>query len=222
VVLPVISQARHRIHRGQPDRWWLIATQLLGDRVESFVQGSSALLCERSVQLLALRLQRLVQLLALLSQRRFGVPAGHGLDGGAAAERPACFGSPGFPLARGQLGQAAFHLGVQRGPAGEAVLAGHRQLGGRQRYPFRESTDPGQGSWLTVSGCTKQLARLAAKLVDVGAARELGHDVSSQPRLACGLDKKTILPESITPEQRWTQVLPANPAAPSNADAKSL
>ena len=29
---------------------------------------------------------------------------------------------------------------MQRGPAGEAVLAGHRQLGGRQRYPFREST----------------------------------------------------------------------------------
>ena len=104
VVLPVISQARHRIDRGQPDGWWLIATQLLGDRVESFVQGSSALLCERSVQLLALRLQRLVQLLALLSKRRFGVPAGHGLDGGGAAERPACFGSPGFPLARGQLG----------------------------------------------------------------------------------------------------------------------
>ena len=159
-------------------------------------------------------------LLALLSKRRFGVPAGHGLDGGGSAERPAGFGSPGFLLARGQLGQAAFHLGVQRGPAGEAVLAGHRQLGRRQRYPFRDSTDPGQGSWLTVSGCTKQLARLAAKLVEVGAARKLGHDVSSQPRLACGLGKKTILPESITPEQRWTQVLPANPAAPSHADSE--
>jgi len=42
VVLPVISQARHRIHPGQPDRWWLIAAQFLGDRVESFVQDSSA------------------------------------------------------------------------------------------------------------------------------------------------------------------------------------
>jgi len=30
------------------------------------------------------------------------------------------------------------------------------------------------------------------------------------------------LPESISPEQRWTQVLPANPAAPSHADRESL
>jgi hypothetical protein len=67
--------------------------------------------------------------------------------------------------ARGQPGQAAFHLGVQRGPAGEAVLAGHRQLGRRQRYPVRESTDPGQGRWLAVSGCTKQLASLAAEVL---------------------------------------------------------
>ena len=121
-----------------------------------------------------------------------------GLDGGGSAERPGGFGSPGSPLARGQPGQAAFHLGVQRGPAGEAVLAGHRQLGRRQRYPFRESTDPGQGRWLAVSGCAKQLAGLAAELVEVGAVRKLGHDVSSRPRLACGLSKKTILPESIT------------------------
>ena len=144
------------------------------------------------------------------------------LDGGGSAERPRGFGSPGSPLPRGQPGQAAFHLGVQRGPAGEAVLAGHRQLGRRQRYPVRESADPCQGRWLAVSGCTKQLASLAAKLVDVGAARKLGHDVSSRPRLACGLSKKTMLPESTTPEQRWTQVLPANPAAPSNAGSKSL
>ena len=90
-------------------------------------------------------------------------------------------------------------------------------LGRRQRYPVRESTDSGQGGWLAVSGGAKQLAGLAAKLVDAGAARKLGHDVSSRPRLACGLGKKTVLPESITPEQRWTQVLPANPAAPSHA-----
>jgi hypothetical protein len=82
--------------------------------------------------------------------------------------------------------------------------------------------DPGQGRWLSVSGRTKQLARLAAKLAEVGTARKFGHDVSSQPRLAFGLVKKTILPESITPEERWTQVLPANPAASSHADGKSL
>jgi hypothetical protein len=77
--------------------------------------------------------------------------------------------------------------------------------------------DPGQGKLLTVSGRAKQFAGLAAKLVEVGAARKLGHDVSSQPRFAFGLGKKTVLPESTNPEQRWTQVLPANPAAPSNA-----
>ena len=68
-------------------------------------------------------------------------------------------------------------------------------LGRRQRYPVRESTDSGQGGWLAVSGGAKQLAGLAAKLVDAGAARKLGHDVSSRPRLACGLGKKTVLPE---------------------------
>ena len=75
VILPVISQARHRIHPGHPDGRWLLATQLLGNRVESFVQGPSALLCGRSVQLLALRLQRLVQLLALLSKHLFATRA---------------------------------------------------------------------------------------------------------------------------------------------------
>jgi len=55
--------------------------------------------------------------------------------------------------------------------------------------------DPGQGRWLAVSGGAKQLAGLAAKLVEVGAARKLGRDVSSQPRLAFGLGKKTVLPE---------------------------
>ena len=68
VLLPVISQARHGVHPGQPDSW-LVTAQLLSRRGEPFVQGPGALLRERSVQLLALRLQRLVQLLALFSER---------------------------------------------------------------------------------------------------------------------------------------------------------
>ena len=34
-------------------------------------------------------------------------------------------------------------------------------------------------------------------LFDPSAVGKLGHDVSSRPRLACGLNKKTILPEAL-------------------------
>jgi hypothetical protein len=56
--------------------------------------------------------------------------------------------------------------------------------------------DAGKGVRLAVGGGAQQLAGLAAKLVEVRAVGKLGHDVSSQPRLAFGLDKKTILPEA--------------------------
>ena len=49
VLGPVISQARHGIHPGQPDSRRLIIAQLLSRRSEPFVQGTSALLRERSV-----------------------------------------------------------------------------------------------------------------------------------------------------------------------------
>ena len=52
VLGPVIRQARHGIHPGQPDSRWLITAQLPGRRGEPFVQGPGALLRERSVQLL--------------------------------------------------------------------------------------------------------------------------------------------------------------------------
>ena len=61
VFAPVISQARHGIHPGQPDSCWLVTAQLPGCRGEPLIQGSG----ERGVQLLALRRKRLVQLLAL-------------------------------------------------------------------------------------------------------------------------------------------------------------
>ena len=53
VFLPVISQARHGVHPGQPDGW-LVTAQLLSCRGEPFVQGPGALLRERPVQLLTL------------------------------------------------------------------------------------------------------------------------------------------------------------------------
>ena len=68
VLGPVISQARHGIHPGQPDRRRLIITQLPGRRGEPFIQGPGALLRERSVQLLTLRRERFVQLLTLLCE----------------------------------------------------------------------------------------------------------------------------------------------------------
>jgi len=47
------------------------------------------------------------------------------------------------------------------------------------------------------NGGAKQLSRLATKLAKAGAAGKLGHDVSSQPRLAFRLDKETILPDDL-------------------------
>ena len=52
VLRPVIRQARHGIHPGQPDRRRLITAQLVGRRGEPFVQRPGALLRERPVQLL--------------------------------------------------------------------------------------------------------------------------------------------------------------------------
>ena len=65
VLGPVISQARHGIHPGQPDRRRLITAQLPGRRGEPLVQGPGALLRERPVQLLTLLFECLL-----------GVPAG--------------------------------------------------------------------------------------------------------------------------------------------------
>jgi hypothetical protein len=53
-------------------------------------------------------------------------------------------------------------------------------------------------------------------------AGKLGHDVSSQPRLAFRLGKKTVLPTSTNPKTKVDSVLPANPAAPSRAIASSV
>ena len=54
VLRPVIGQARHGVHPGQPDGRRLITAQLLGRRGEPLVQRPGALLRERPVQLLAL------------------------------------------------------------------------------------------------------------------------------------------------------------------------
>ena len=61
VLGPVIRQARHGIHPGQPDRRRLITAQLPGRRGEPLVQGPGALLPERPIQLLTLLLERLLR-----------------------------------------------------------------------------------------------------------------------------------------------------------------
>jgi hypothetical protein len=126
----------------------------------------------------------------------------------------------------GRLGQsAALNFGFQRGPAPVAVFAGHGQLGRRQRDPVGGCAKPGHSAGLVTCRGAKQLPCLTAKLIEVGSVGKLGHDVSSPPGLAFGRDVKTILPGSTTYYRklwRWTQVLPANPAAPSCADAAIL
>jgi hypothetical protein len=53
VFLPVIRQARHGVHAGQPDGW-LVAAELIGSRGETLIQRPGPLLGQGPVQLLAL------------------------------------------------------------------------------------------------------------------------------------------------------------------------
>src|SRR5262249_6161121 len=75
VLRPVVSQAGHRVHPGQPN-CCLVVTDLRGSRGETLVQGPVALFGKRSVQLLALLRERPVQVLTLLFQRLLGVSVG--------------------------------------------------------------------------------------------------------------------------------------------------
>ncbi len=119
------------------------------------------------------------------------------LDGGGSAKRPSMRRSLSACLvwrSRGRHAAPVCGLRSQRWPAGKPVLAGQCQLRCRQRYALGDRPEPGEGVRLASGGGALQLASLAAKLIEVGAVGKLGHDVSSRPRLAYGLDRKTIQP----------------------------
>jgi hypothetical protein len=71
------------------------------------------------------------------------------------------------------------------------MLTGDRQLGGREGGTFRYRAKCGCRLRLAGDGSAKQLAGLAAKLVNVSALGKVRHDVSSEPRFAFRLVKKT-------------------------------
>jgi hypothetical protein len=71
------------------------------------------------------------------------------------------------------------------------VLTGDGELGGGERGALRYRAKPRQRFRLAGDGGPKQFAGLAAKLVDVSALGKVRHDVSSEPRSAFRLVKKT-------------------------------
>jgi hypothetical protein len=71
------------------------------------------------------------------------------------------------------------------------MLTGDGELGCREGRTFRYRAKPRQRLGLAGGGGTKQLTGLAAKLVNVGALGKVRHDVSSEPRSAFRLAKKT-------------------------------
>jgi hypothetical protein len=90
---------------------------------------------------------------------------------------------------RGQPGQvtavqdvAAVHFQLELGPAGEAVLAGQRQLGRGQADPVAGGADPRDRAGLAVPGGVQQVFGLVPKLVKVGPGRQVRHDVSLMTR----------------------------------------
>lgn len=129
------------------------------------------------------------------------------LQGRGATERPTT----------GRHRTPAPDLGAQRHPTREAVFTGQRQLRDRQGHPIRHGTKSSKGSRLRVERGTQQLACLAAHLVKVGTIGQFRHDASSSPRFACGRVRRRFSQRTPGSTRRWTQVLPANPAAPSHA-----
>jgi hypothetical protein len=76
------------------------------------------------------------------------------------------------------------------------VLTGDGELGCREGGTFRYRAKPRYGLRLAGDGGAKQLTGLAAKLVNVSTLRKVGHGVSSEPRSAFRLVKKTKMPKN--------------------------
>jgi hypothetical protein len=76
------------------------------------------------------------------------------------------------------------------------VLTGDGELGGREGRTFRYRAKPRERLRLAAGGGAKQFTGLAAKLVNVSALGKVRHDVSSEPRSAFRLVKKTKMVQS--------------------------
>jgi hypothetical protein len=76
------------------------------------------------------------------------------------------------------------------------VLSGDRELGSREGRAPRYRAKPRERLGLAGDGGAKQFTSPAAKLVNVGALGKVRHDVSSEPRSAFRLVKKTKMVES--------------------------
>jgi hypothetical protein len=76
------------------------------------------------------------------------------------------------------------------------VLTGDGELGCREGRTFRYRAKPRERLRLAGGGGAKQLTGPAAKLVNVSALGKVRHDVSSEPRSAFRLVKKTKMTES--------------------------
>ncbi len=98
----------------------------------------------------------------------------------------------------GQVSRAGGDLGLEPGPAREAVLAGQGQLraGQGQRARYRpDAADRGAVAGLRVA---QQVPGLAAQVIEAGPGRKVGHDVSftglRSARQAGKGDRRELLP----------------------------
>jgi hypothetical protein len=64
------------------------------------------------------------------------------------------------------------------GPAGEAVLAGHRQLRAGQGQRVRHRPDAASGRGVARLRGAQQVPGLAAQMIEAGPGRKIRHDVS--------------------------------------------
>jgi hypothetical protein len=76
------------------------------------------------------------------------------------------------------------------------VLPGDRELGCREGGRSRYRAESRKRLGVAGDGRAKQFTSPAAKLVNVGALGKIRHDVSSEPRSAFRLVKKTKMMES--------------------------
>jgi hypothetical protein len=75
-------------------------------------------------------------------------------------------------------GGARLDLLLQLRPAREAVFAGERELGGREREPIGHAVDTCERVGVAGTGGAEQVLGLVAELLEVGVSRECRHDVS--------------------------------------------
>ena len=117
----------------------------------------------------------------------------------------------------GQVGAAGLDGSLEPGPAGEAVLAGQGQLRAGQGRLGGYRPDAADGRGVARLRGAQQVAGLVAQVVQAGAGRKIGHDVSFTGLRSARRADKGDRRELRCGRTEVDYVLPADPEAPSRA-----